>query len=130
MLVIRHEQFAALAQARQEPLVNGLCQEIRSRYSQRVGWLSDQALRRRIHDGLRRADNHGLHASDHKIRFVLLMFAVAPHFDRHPAFATILADRALPADARMRSLLRNATREDWRQAARLTHPGALKGSPQ
>lgn len=120
MLLIRREQMEAIARTRQMPLVDGLCGEIRRRYSRRVDWLTDSALRRRVRDGLRLARRHGLDTGSSRATFVILMFAVSPHFAEHPAFAAILDDHAVPADARMRLLLTQATAADWRAAARRT----------
>lgn len=78
--------------------------------------IEDAVIQARIRAGIRRARKHGLDTDGAAVAFVTLMFLVAPDFDRHPAIKQALANSALPADERIRTLFSATTEDDWAEA--------------
>ncbi len=96
-----------------EHVVDHLCEE----QPEAVAELSDAEIRRRALHGVARAQGHGFEQPEAITAFVTLMFLVAPDFDRQPSIAKALADRSVPAPARLRGIFEKTSEADWEDAA-------------
>jgi hypothetical protein len=78
-----------------------------------VSALSDEILRELVRGGLNRARNHGVEWKSTLLSFVVLMFVVAPNFDRHPKARRFFRERETIDDAALETLMDEMTDEDW-----------------
>ncbi len=107
----------ALFQEREEErFVDRTTAYFRVKFADAIAHLDEVTLRRMVQAGIARARRHGLTWESSLVRFLLLMFQVAPNFDQHPAFARALSDVALPEAARMAEIFERVTPEEWREA--------------
>ena len=82
-----------------------------------VGQLPETVLRTLVENGITRGESYGLTWKSSLISFVVLMFIVAPNFDRDEKVAKVLTDENIPADKRVRAVTQQMTDEDWEKVA-------------
>jgi hypothetical protein len=78
---------------------------------------SDDALRKSIVAGLKRARAHGLQTEDLLTEYVLVMFEIAPNFDQHPVIAKVLGDAQLPVEERWDRIFAEELDPAWQETA-------------
>jgi hypothetical protein len=70
-----------------------------------------------VRGGIARARAYGMTWQSSITAFVVLMFVVAPNFDRHPLIRHVLTDSGVRPDERLDALWENTTQENWQAAA-------------
>jgi hypothetical protein len=110
MLVLRDQQLKALARA---TLPRWIEDHVKRFFPLECAALGEAGLRERVHEGIARAVSHGFETEAHISKYVDVMFAVGPDFDRDPALSwpqPILSDRGAAPGARIDRLLEAASR--------------------
>ena len=82
-----------------------------------VAELAEEDLRMMVENGLARARSYGLTWKSSLISFVVLMFVVAPNFDRQRYVSGVLRDEKIPANRRVDIIVEQMTDEDWEKVA-------------
>lgn len=96
-----------------EHVVDHLCTE----QPQAVADLNDAQIQTRAAQAIRRAQSHGFSEPEPITAFAVLMFLVAPDFDRQKNIAKVLAEPAAPEAQRLQSLFERTAESDWDEAA-------------
>lgn len=110
---IRNEQIEAFKTTADESLADSLLQDLRAEYAEDVEGLSDETILKRVHYGLGRARRYEIKRDTSLAAFVLLMFAVTPHFDEHPDILAVMQNEDIKTDMRIKWVLRNTTNDQW-----------------
>lgn len=113
MVRIRKKQMAAFEQQAEVNFVSSVVQQLRSDHAEAVAGLPAKKLRKRVEYGIERAREYGLTWENNLATFVILMFEIAPDFDKTPVFRKYLTDESVPPDDRMDLLLAETTDADW-----------------
>jgi hypothetical protein len=113
---IRDEQIRALAEAIEGDWVDRLAAHLRAHHAEAVAELTDEALRRRVWEGARRARRYGLGDESSLGAFVALQCVIAPGFDRHPAILRVLRDASLPPGRQIDALAERIRAAEWLEA--------------
>ena len=79
----------------------------------RVAGLPDNIFRETVRDGIRRGGDYGIEWKSTLLSFVVLLFIVAPNFDRHPKARKFFRETETIDDAALESFLDEMTDEDW-----------------
>jgi hypothetical protein len=108
-------QISHLLQQESPVLVNRILAQVRENHPGHLQ--SDEALRRSIIAGLKRARVHGLHTDDLLTEYVLVMFEIAPNFDQHPVIAQVLDDARLPVEERWDRIFAEDLDPAWQETA-------------
>jgi hypothetical protein len=90
--------MAAFDAYAEERFVDRAASYVRTEFGSAIDPIDDVELRAMVKNGIARARRHGITLESSLVRFLLLMFQVAPNFDEHPAFACVLADADLPEE--------------------------------
>lgn len=122
MFVIRPEQLAALEDAADRAFAEEVLNDLRARHPGRIEHVSPDELRAAIRDAIASGRAHGLTSRNDLRTFAVLRVLVGRDFDHHPLVARFLDDPELPAEVRMRTLLRDMTEEEWTVVARSVAP--------
>src|SRR5215213_2973987 len=78
-----------------------------------VAGLTDEFFREMVRGGLNRARNHGIEWKSTLLSFVVLLFIVAPNFDRHPKARKFFSETETIDDAALESLMDEMADEAW-----------------
>jgi hypothetical protein len=89
-----------------------------------VAKLTDEVFRELVRGGLNRARNHGIEWQSTLLSFVVLLFIVAPNFDRHPKARRFFSETETIDDAAMENLMDEMTDEDWEAIEKRYDPQA------
>ena len=119
MFVIREGQLEAFAKAMRVPTVGRILVHLREHHPDAIAGLESEELSRRVDEGARRAQDHGLRLEYELAWFVAMTFEVSPRFDRHPKIKAILSDGSIPGDLKVDILLAETDSGDWEEAAGL-----------
>ncbi len=109
-------QRQALNAGARRPYINRLMQDLRSKYPRAVRDLSDDLLRRRVEHAIERAESHDMTRQSSIAAYVFAMFSVSPDFDKDPRIQTLLTESAVPANLRMKKILRLTKNAQWDEA--------------
>jgi hypothetical protein len=118
MLIIRREQMALFESAVEDEFERRLTAAIRAWHGAELHQVSDDALRARVRAGIARARGYGFRYESTIADFVELRFSVGERFDEHPPVRTVLTDRCLPLEQRVKWLIEHLPGEDWVGARR------------
>ena len=124
MLIIRKEQMEVFQTALDEDFVVRLSGLIREEYPEDVADFDDEELHDLVRDCLARAERYGLTWESSLTLFVVLMFEIAPNFDRQPHIQLLLRDPNIPPDERIDWVVKHARHEDWADAIRRSDENA------
>jgi hypothetical protein len=91
----------------------------------RVAELPDETLQKTVRGGLERGREYGIEWKSTLLSFVVLLFIVAPNFDRHPKARDFFARTETIDDAALESLIDEMTDEDWTAIEKRYDPEAL-----
>jgi hypothetical protein len=119
LLSLEQAQLLSCAQAIERDLVRVIYWHLRIYHSKAVQFLDKTALQERIHHAIARARSHGLGAISDLAGFAALMFELAPNFDEHPAFRSVLNDGSISSELKLKKLSNVITDREWNEAARL-----------
>lgn len=114
---IRGEQLDVLRADRERQRDVRLAEHLRAVHGDLVEGLSDEALIRRVHAGVRRAQAYGITWDSTLAAFLVLMFRAAPDFDEHPTVQAVLRFEDLEPDLRIDALMAVTDDEHWEQIA-------------
>jgi len=92
MLVIRHAQMEALRLVALDEFDRQITSHLRKDYTERVGDMSDEVLRRRVRLACGEARSFGLTWDKTISIFAILMFRVSPYFYQQPKIRAALTD--------------------------------------
>jgi hypothetical protein len=89
-----------------------------------VADLGDEIFREMVRGGIARARNHGIEWKSTLLSFVVLLFIVAPNFDRHPKARKFFSETETIDDAALENLMDEMTDEDWEAIEKRYDPQA------
>lgn len=121
-LVIRSAQLEVFARLGEPEFKKQIIEYLRSEYGIVLSSLSDAELLRRVEIAYDRARRFNFTRRASVVAYILLMFAVSPEFDTHPAIKEVLDQQWIPPDERMACLADAITAEEWEEA-RATNEG-------
>lgn len=81
-------------------------------------------LNRMVRVGVRRAGYFGLISRSSLMSFLVTMFLTAPNFDEYPLVRSILEDRSLEPELRMKLLWKRTSDPDWVSIRHMYNPKA------
>jgi hypothetical protein len=84
----------------------------------------DEELRQRVRWGINHARSHGLTWESSIMKFVGLMFRIAPNFDEYPPVAALLARTDVTPDELADLLFTEISPEQWESAMDCYDPSA------
>lgn len=124
MLKIRSEQIRPFEQDAENAFIERVMSFLRENHADEkvcfrgkkslVAELPENDLRTMVENGVARARSYGLTWKSSLISFVVLMFSVAPNFDRHLFVWGTLRDDNIPAERRIDVIIEQMSDEDWR----------------
>jgi hypothetical protein len=136
MLTIRSKQLRAFQPAAEAAFIDRVAKHIRDNHSDAevglpsgktvVERLPDRVLRKMVESGVASARRYGISWESTLTAFVVLMFVVAPNFDKHPILQRVLSDREIPPDSRLDGLWERTSEQNW-EAARGSYDAAAWG---
>jgi hypothetical protein len=117
LLIIRKEQMDALDDHARKSFADRLINYLRERQGVWVANSPDAELRQRVNWGIARARSHGFQWESSIMKFVALMFRIAPNFDEYPPIEALLARKDVPLEQRADLLFTEITPEQWQAAS-------------
>ena len=117
MLVIRAAQIATLQNTLQERFLDETLAQLRVDCHGETEHLPDTDLRRRVLEGMARAQQYGICSASSLQVFVTTMFVLGPHFDRHPAVAKLLHDTSREPEDRLEAVIVELPDRVWQEIA-------------
>lgn len=120
---ISADQITLLRVQREDQREERLAKFLRERHGHLVASLSDEELRGRIRDGVRRAGVYGINWDSSLALFIIVMLSTAPTFDQHPSARAILTNEYIEPNRRVHVLVQRIPNEVWTEIAR--HAGAF-----
>lgn len=124
MLTIRQDQIEHFDKIAEERFVDRLIGYLRDKQSVWIENSPDEELRQRVEWGIKRARWHGFTWESSIMKFVALMFRIAPNFDEYPPIAALLARTDVPKDELADELFTEITSEQWEAAMDRYDPAA------
>lgn len=111
MLIIREEQWEVLTEYSRKSGEDRFVKSFFQRYPDECGQMGEEALRRRVHRGMKKGKIYGLTMAAHVEQFIDMMFAWGDNFDTSPKlpWATRALSANADADVRLRQLAINAS---------------------
>ncbi len=122
MLNIRQDQLETLDKIAEARFAERLVAYLREKQSIWVKHSPDDELRKRVRWGINRARSHGFTWESSIMKFVGLMFRIAPNFDEYPPVAAVLVRTDVPRDELADLLFDEITAEQWEDAMKLYDP--------
>ena len=120
---MRAEQLEAFQSPAEAAFVARLVEHLRTHHAEAivqlpehsaaVKELPDEIIHEMVRNGIARAHLYGMHAEASLAAFVVIMFVVAPSFDRHPLIERILREESIPADSRIDQLWERTSEQNW-----------------
>ncbi|MBL8483701.1 MAG: hypothetical protein JNJ60_16000 [Rhodocyclaceae bacterium] len=121
---IRSNQIEALNRDADERLVEKMAAYLRQEQTVWVANSPDAELRQRIRWGINRARWHGMTWESSIMKFVGLMFRIAPNFDEYPPIAALLERTDVAPDELADLLFSEISGEQWEAAMDRYDPAA------
>lgn len=119
LLLLRDAQLKACAEAIDRDLVKVIYWHLRNHHAKAVQYLDKAVLEGRIHFSITKARRYALGSVADLAGFTALMFELAPNFDEHPSFRSVLMDPAVPPEGKMRRLSQVISDREWNEALSL-----------
>lgn len=89
--------------------IDSVVNELLTGHAETVQNVTEHKLYKRVVYGIGRAREYGLTWENNIATYVILMFEIAPDFDRFPVLHKYLTDDSIPPDERMYVLLNKTT---------------------
>ena len=134
MFKIKSEQIRLFQPDAEEAFVGRVMDYLRENHSNAeiglpdgkttVAALADEKLRLMVQDGLRRGGDYRIEWKSTLLSFVVLLFIVAPNFDRHPKARKFFNETETIDDAALEGLMDEMTDENWAAIERRYDPQA------
>ncbi len=118
MFVVREHHMQALEEGFRETFEDRMVLHVQAKFPSQADELGEKQLRRRIQDGIERAERYEIRAQSEVARFIRFMFGIRPDFDtsrKTPWARPILEETDVPA-ARRLDRVREEARAQRREA--------------
>lgn len=102
---------------------------IQLRFPQFTEALAENALEQMVNNGIARGRSRGLTWESSLMRYVELMFSIAPNFDEHPQIRSTLMNESIPPDERLNIVVEKTSYGEWREVTRRYDPMAWGVDP-
>lgn len=119
LLQLRDGQLQMCGEAIDRDLIRVIYWHLRNHHARSVQFLSKEILQDRIGFAIAKARRYSLGSVADLAGFTALMFELAPNFDEHPSFKSILVDPALSSENKLRRLSQVVTEREWQEAMNL-----------
>jgi hypothetical protein len=119
LLQLRDAQLRQCGEAIDRDLVKVIYWHLRNHHPKSVQFLEKPMLEDRITFAIAKARRYALGTVSDLAGFTALMFELAPNFDEHPSFKSILVDPTLAPESKLRRLSQVITDREWREAMSL-----------
>jgi hypothetical protein len=119
LLQLKSHQLRLCGEAIDRDLVKVIYWHLRNHHAKSVQFIDKSVLEGRIKFAIRKARAYSLGTVSDLAGFAALMFELAPNFDDHPSFRSVLMDASIPPEIKMRRLSQVITDREWHEAARL-----------
>jgi Domain of unknown function (DUF4123) len=116
LLQLRDPQLRLCGEAIDRDLVKVIYWHLRNHHSRSVQFLDKAVLENRIQFAIAKARRYSLGTVSDLAGFTALMFELAPNFDEHPSFRSVLLDPSVPPEAKLRRLSQTITDKEWKEA--------------
>ena len=137
MFKIKSEQIRVFQPDAEEAFVGRVMEYLKEKHadatvylppgaSHTVADLPDEIFREIVRVGIRRARDYGIKWKSTLLSFVVLLFIVAPNFDRHPKARNFFSRTTIIDDEAMERLMDEMTDEDWATIEKRYDPRAWK----
>lgn len=123
MLKVRQEQLDAFKPQADAAFIARTVEHLREHHSEAIVQLqensaavkdlSDEIIHELVRNGVVRAYAYGMNAEASLAAFVVIMFVVAPSFDKHPLIERVLRDASIPPDSRIDQLWERTSEQNW-----------------
>lgn len=124
MLIIRKDQMDEFNKIAEQNFADKLITYLRDKQTVWVKNSQDEELRQRVRWGINRARWHGLTWESSIMKYVSLMFRIAPNFDEYPPVAALLARTDVTPDELADLLFTEISPEQWEAAMKRYDPAA------
>lgn len=114
---IRTPQLEALALARLAPVIEPLRVQLGRELAAQLALRPPGALDEVVALAVAKARAHHIDTEDGLYALARIILLVGPRFDEHPVVAEVLADRRVPANARLMRLFVTCSEDVWNEAA-------------
>lgn len=128
-MIVRNDQISALEIGPDRDFHRRAFRYVQLRYPGFQDALGDEPLRQMVTRGIARARTHGLTWESALVRFLELMFSLAPNFDELPAIRSKMRDESLPPEERLNVVIDKTTYEEWQAVCRNYDPMAWGVDP-
>ncbi len=119
LLELRDSQLRQCGEAIERDLVKVISWHLRNHHSRSVQFLSKETLEERVGYAIAKGRQYSLLTVADLAGFAALMFELAPNFDEHPTFRSVLADPTIPGEIKMRRLSQVIGDREWREAFKM-----------
>jgi len=119
LLQLRDPQLRMCGEAIDRDLVKVIYWHLRNHHARAVQFLDKNVLENRIQFAIAKARRYALGTVSDLAGFTALMFELAPNFDDHPSFRSVLLDPTVPPEAKLRRLSQTITDREWKEAMSL-----------
>lgn len=123
LLQLRDPQLRLCGEAIDRDLVKVIYWHLRNHHARAVQFLEKSVLEDRIQFAITKARRYALSTVSDLAGFTALMFELAPNFDEHPSFRSVLADPSIPPEGKLRRLSHTITDREWKEALSLYDRG-------
>jgi hypothetical protein len=140
MLIVRPEQLEVFKPVADAAFADRIAAYLRRKHERAVvrllngptlvARLADETLLKMVRLGIERARSYDFTWESSITTFVVLMFKVAPNFDRHQLITPALQDARIPADERVQKLWEHVTSQNWQEARDNYDPSAWQLKPE
>lgn len=116
LIDLRDSQLRQCGEAIERDLIKVISWHLRNHHSRCVQYLSKETLEERVSYAIAKGRQYSLYTVADLAGFAALMFELAPNFDEHPSFRSVLADPTIPGDVKMRRLSQVISDQEWQEA--------------
>jgi hypothetical protein len=123
LLHLRDAQLRKCGEAIDRDLVKVIYWHLRNHHAKSVQFIEKNVLEERIKYAVQKARSYSLGTVSDLAGFTALMFELAPNFDEHPSFRSVLHDPSIPPEGKLKKLSQVITDREWGEASRLYDRG-------
>jgi hypothetical protein len=128
-MIVRNQQILELRDSPDRDFHKRALRYIQLRFPRFAEALAEEALDQMVSNGIARGRNLGLTWESTLIRYLELMFRIAPNFDEHPQIRSRLIDESISPDQRLNVVLERTSYGTWREVTRQYDPMAWGVDP-
>lgn len=116
LIELRDSQLRQCGEAIERDLIKVISWHLRNHHARSVQFLSKETLEERVSYAIAKGRQYSLLTVADLAGFAALMFELAPNFDEHPSFRSVLMDPSIPGEVKMRRLSQVIGDQEWREA--------------